>query len=368
MAYSERYVSVTGAGLGNGLSEANAWTLAQAVADSTNGTRRNVISGTYTSTGDIAFPAGANEAPIVWRGYTSTIGDLDDQGRNADGTLNTTNFPVFDGTASYNFTAGDYSFFQNLVIQSAENATTLVSSDPSICYRCELINSHASGASVSTYGNGGASYTAGLNECDLHINSSNSSAEIASLDGPRSSVYGCRIWSDNASPPGGQVAVNVVFNGACVSNVIFNVGAAFQSTVGNLFAYNSCFDVASNFLYQNDADGSTVCINNIIYTVGTYAFDGSNGGMLTMISNAIGDATSGRIDTGALGTTLEEINPITLTADPFVDSANEDFRLNATAGGGDLCRRAMRTWFANQKIGAFSGGDVHNLPKLEGML
>lgn len=55
-----------------------------------------------------------------------------------------------------------------------------------------------------------------------------------------------------------------------------------------------------------------------------------------------GSNTSGNID----GVTLANIAFITLTADPFVDKANNDFRLNDTAGGGALLRSLGRV--ANQ--------------------
>lgn len=51
------------------------------------------------------------------------------------------------------------------------------------------------------------------------------------------------------------------------------------------------------------------------------------------------NATSGR------GTLLRDISAPTLTANPFVDAANDDFRLNNTAGGGAVLRAVQRRFF-----------------------
>src|SRR5688572_31804779 len=80
MAWTERYVSVAGGGAHDGTSEADAWTLADAIAAYGTGQRINVKAGTYanTTTGRTFATAGTTTAPIWWRGYNTTIGDLDD--------------------------------------------------------------------------------------------------------------------------------------------------------------------------------------------------------------------------------------------------------------------------------------------------
>lgn len=51
--------------------------------------------------------------------------------------------------------------------------------------------------------------------------------------------------------------------------------------------------------------------------------------------------TSGR--TNAAATLNADLSPITLTADPYVDQANDDFNINNTAGGGALLRAVSVT-------------------------
>lgn len=80
MAWAEKYVTVTGAGAHDGSSEANAWTFVEAIAAVAAGNRVNVKAGTYANTTNLRqlTTDGTTTAPIWWRGYASTIGDLDD--------------------------------------------------------------------------------------------------------------------------------------------------------------------------------------------------------------------------------------------------------------------------------------------------
>jgi hypothetical protein len=79
MAFTEKYCTSAGAGAHDGTSEANAWTLAEAISGVASGNRVNVKAGTFanTTTNRTFSTAGSTTAPIWWRGYTSTIGDLD---------------------------------------------------------------------------------------------------------------------------------------------------------------------------------------------------------------------------------------------------------------------------------------------------
>lgn len=120
MAFTDYYVSVAGGGAHDGTSEANAWTLAESLAaPAPAGARVNVKTGSYTLVGGTsAFPTGTIPLPILFRGYNSTIGDLDTQGWNADGTLNYTNFPVITVTTAVQV-PGVLCFLQNLRIEGA---------------------------------------------------------------------------------------------------------------------------------------------------------------------------------------------------------------------------------------------------------
>lgn len=87
--------------------------------------------------------------------------------------------------------------------------------------------------------------------------------------------------------------------------------------------------------------GNGVNVNvdrNIIYDadVGIAARSGDDGQICTIGTNAIGAVTTSQY--ANITEAVYGRETISLTADPFVDAANNDFRLNAAAGGGALCR------------------------------
>ncbi len=77
MAWTDKYVSVAGGGAHDGSSEANAWTLAEALAAYAGGQRVNVKAGTYTAASRNWNLAGTSSSGSWWRGYNATIGDID---------------------------------------------------------------------------------------------------------------------------------------------------------------------------------------------------------------------------------------------------------------------------------------------------
>ena len=89
MAITDKYVSATATGSGDGSSEASPWTLAQAVSSMASGQRVNIKKGTYALSSSLdPSTNGVAYRPILWRGYDTTPGDLDDKlSENITGTL-----------------------------------------------------------------------------------------------------------------------------------------------------------------------------------------------------------------------------------------------------------------------------------------
>jgi hypothetical protein len=117
--------------------------------------------------------------------------------------------------------------------------------------------------------------------------------------------------------------------------------------------------------YQNSGAGLNVANDALIDQC---VFHG-NGGDGIEVSNSVGITVSNTVMSGNVGFGVDDngstsnlrlfacafhsntagqtrnalatnLNPVTLTAGPFVDSANDDFSLNSTAGGGADCRAA----------------------------
>ena len=85
-------------------------------------------------------------------------------------------------------------------------------------------------------------------------------------------------------------------------------------------------------------DGIVQFKNNIASSNTGYGYNFPTVRMNPIIASADYNNTAGRV-TGY----YTDIDPITLTADPFTDAANGDFSLNSNAGGGAVLRSASNT-------------------------
>ena len=363
MAFTEKYVSVSGAGAHDGSSEANAWTFEEAIAAPVaSGCRVNVKSGTHTLTASRTLPTGSSESPIEWRGYKTTIGDLLTVGRDATtGELIHSDFPVIDCGASYALTNGPYTSLKNLSVTSGGNFTTLIGTSAVVAnvWRCRVENTHTNGGSARAYQN--TSVYGSIVDCDCIIASSNLSAGC--LDCGRGSAYGNRCWNTTTTPGANQSGIIMTDVGSsAVGNVIFHCGVAITSGGNNsLICGNTWYDVITG-VYLN-GNNSPVIANNVGWLHSGYGIRGvASSGNPLIWNNALGSFTSGRIDTGTLGSIIEELSGISLTSDPFTDSTNKDFSINNTAGGGALCRASSTLWGGFADLGAIqtqsSGGTL----------
>jgi len=354
MAFTERYVRDDAAGGGDGTTNTNsggtgAWTLAEAISSATSGMRINMRTGTYTLAASITLPSGATENPIIWQGFNSSIADLETVGRaSPTAALTTANFPVIDGGASYVVTAGAYNQLRNIKITSAANAYTLIASATATYWRCSFENTHATGGAVTALGIG-THYIAAL-DCDCVIASNNASAVVVRAG--RASVIGCRIWN-STGPVSTQRGIHAEDLACAITfNLIFDVGIAI-SVAGNtsgIFS-NTWYNVVTGIFINGAFTGAIA--NNVGWLHSGYAIRGTTSSGLPLLSNnAFGSHTSGRLDTSTLGTVIDEIGAITLTADPFTNSGSDDFTLNDISGGGLLCKAASGLWGGHADLGA----------------
>ena len=348
MGYTERYVTAAAGGGGDG-SSGTPWTLAEAITNAVGGDRVNILSdATYTLGASATFPAGTAENPIQWRGYNATIGDLLNTGRaTATAALTVTDFPLIDCTASFVITMGAYNSLVNLKITSGANGITVTGGTSPYLYRCQILNTHATGSAARAFV-GGSIYGC-LVDCDCAIASTSASAAI--VDPGRGGIYGSRAWH-TGTPNSATTGILLTGVGAsAIGNLIFHIGSAFSGGATGTVAItrNTVYD--ANVGVLNPASGLVIA-DNIFYNISTFAIGGTTGGNPLMWNNAMGALTSGRIDTGGLGSINEEVNAITLTGDPFTSAAGEDFTLNNTAGAGALCRGGSLVFGGHADVGA----------------
>lgn len=146
MAWTDRYCIDGGAGLHDGTSEANAWSLAEAIAAAVGGDRINVKAATFANTttsrtfGDGAGAA-TTTAPKWWRGYKTTIGDMD--GRPTTTRVAGTDIPHITFTSGIVTISGVHQIFSSIsFLGTATGSARLVGVTGSKCkfIRCRFEN------------------------------------------------------------------------------------------------------------------------------------------------------------------------------------------------------------------------------------
>lgn len=361
MSYALKYITPSGTEAWATNSSSNPSSLAEAIANATGGTQVKIAEGTYTLGAALTFPNGTSGSPIDWVGCTSAWASLDTVGRSAaTGELIVTNFPLIDGGSSYGITMGTNNNFRCFNFTNAVNNATVSGVASATLYRCRISNTHTTGNSVRAVSMGANNYSA-ITDCDGVISSNNGNAR--GILAGRGGVYGCRVWNA-VGKYNGQAGISLEVMASGVGNIVYGMGSG-------IICSQYAHAIHKNTIYNCYGSGivlSTIAplvSENIIYSVGSYGIECGGSGAPLLLRNAIGAATSGRVQTTA--GFIEEIEAIVLTADPFTDSTNKDFTLNSTSGGGLLCRAASGYFGGQSDIGAVQhsdsgGGGVSGFP------
>ncbi len=327
-AWTERYVDAAAAGGGDGTTTATsgangAWTLAEAAtaANTAGGMRVNIKAGTYANTTNsrtFADTDGLATAPIWFRGYNTTPGDIDSN--------NALTKPVITFTTGQFGITADFQWFSNLDISGA--CTT-------------------SGGQVNV-SSGGA-------DCKLwrvrsENTAANSNSRGATIGGARTRVYGGWFKATSSAAAfylgaanckafgcvteGGSVGMTVTGGGNSV------VDCVIDSPGGDgINCDSSGFDLSNNSIYNAGGDGIEVSgastggaiLNNIIDTWSGYAVNASTSSNcnIDLINNAYRGTGS-----GTLNQIYESENwgSVTESAIPFTNAGSDDFTLKSTAG------------------------------------
>jgi hypothetical protein len=258
-------------------------------------------------------------APLLLRGYKTTPGDY--------GLFKMLGMIKIDGyfTSIEGFDVSSSS--------SAENATMLLNGTEVSAYRCRAEHTGIKMAIDATYTGSVIAF------CDAKSNSG------SAIRGYRACVYGCRAYSSQSNaiimdPSGiyGYYGGRCLVTGAGGNGIVFGNATARTQGMGDNIIYNvSGAGIVVNANTPSSFSSSPV-VRNIIYSATDGIVDNQARKVaIDCVQNAIG---------GISGSRYKDIHELTirddivLTANPFVDPENGDFRLNNVAGGGAVLRAA----------------------------
>jgi hypothetical protein len=341
MAITERYVTHDAAGGGDG-SSGSPWTMTEARAAAAAGDRVNVKKGTYEFAASWTATKGSVTQPIIWRGYNTAIGDLDNVGRaSGNGALIITDFPVINMAAGqfWSMNASDqFSIAQCLDIRTAVSGIGIYAPGRGALINCKLSNTSDNAAAVAV--RFGQSTSAVLN-CDIVCSGGTSAVTV---NAHQIVLHSCRITSaaKGVSWGGNYYAISIV------GNVFRTTGNAIDMTGSTTTVYNAF--ICGNTIYAAGASpivgpnaagtGNMVmyCVDNHITDSTGYAFDSAykatadNPGIFAY--NRTRDNTSGAIDGFGDWPLVNHVT--TDTGGPetdYVNAASGDFNLISGAPG-----------------------------------
>jgi len=320
MAWTERYVRTDAAGGGDGTTNTNsgangAWTLAEAIANVAAGQRVNVKSGTYALSSAITFAvAGTSTTPIWWRGFSSTIGDLDTE---TDHTL----FPWFDMTGASVFltVSGAFNWISNIRL-TADNTASLSAAINWTGADGRCFHNHVTGEAADIDGHA-ISLANTSDRTMVFCNSFFATTTATACFELVSSAALPLVFSNYIS--GGNIGASIASTCTFRGNIITGCSAqGINLTVGAVAIEGNTFHSTGGpgIRITTGVRGVAVA-NNIFSDVATYAVSHADTDSSTLVTNnAYWDITTAQLEN-----IDEQFNAITCSASPFVNAGSGDF-------------------------------------------
>lgn len=326
MAITEHYVTTDGSDTwAASTNPVTPCSLADALTNAAAGDRVNIKSGTYNLTSFSPANAGTAASPIIYRGYSSTIGDGYQGRTNGNGALVVTNMPVFA------MSTNQFSYNKAYVIVESINITTAyagaavgISGTYNLFSRCviTMTGSSATGYGLHMVGAGNVAL-----DCDVSNTGGTALCAINAGNATVSVLY-CRATCTNGIGVRAISAARVI---GCViydSTTGISYGVAWSTSpiiIGNTIVGNATGILAYS--------ASTTCgpiVNNIITDSSGYGIDGADASGVHMLLayNRFRANTSGDVryaDNHATATSYGHVT--TGASSDFVDAGGNDYRL-----------------------------------------
>ena len=344
MAWTERYVRDDAAGGGDGTTNTNsggtgAWTLAEALAAYASGQRVNVRAGTYanTTTSRTFGTAGTTTAPVWWRGFNTTPGDIDTDNTLAKPSITFTTGVMIVSAAHQMFSALSISGAATSVGQvQITNATTVGVRFHRCRIECTGTNANSSAFGFNNSPNGGLTFS----NCWLKATSSANGV----LGGSNGAGTNWSVILHSCVIEGGGDGVRMT--GTTGTNQLVAVGCIFDSCGSDgveIAGANSGMHLIDRCTFYNcGGDGVRVSAtitgllavtNSIFSQNGGYGINnstGTNTNIIKRMRNLYYSNTSGTENGFGDNSSFSDQ---TDSASPFVGASSDNFSLVASSNG-----------------------------------
>jgi len=319
------------------------------------GIRVNMKSDAGYSIGAITIPSGTVNGFFVIRGYSSTIGDLDNLGRNADTTLVTTGMP--DVTITGLWTPGVFFVLQNLDITGAISGVLIgnTTNDSWSLVSCRVINTQNNAAARTVQGDNAVT----LINCDCECTGA-AHATVVDCD-VQALVLGCRLkgvstsallsldtgtvsqcaFLGTGSNKGVQQLAVQVQQLLITSNTFYNLATCVELPnilpTGSVSLLNNCATDSSKWidsLYVGTADIAVIECNNRLRDITT-----ARTGIITVTIGEVTTDTGGPetdyVDAAGGNLRLISTSPaVSVGMAPYMDIGAYQRQPSAASGGG----------------------------------
>lgn len=281
---TEVYVSAVGSGGTNGVDAANAMAFTNMINQinlgGAGGNRYNFLGSiARAGTADTISGSGSTNAPVIIRGYASSIGDGYLGRTNANNGLIPTNLGVVTYTGTGGLTvSGSYIVFESLSISGAKNGAQIGVTGSAVSFRgCVLSNATSGSGGIVLSGTTGSGLT--VQNCDLTLSNGGNAGSFCLSFAQNFRLIGSRITSSSHGVKVANAPGDIIFNQiyGCAGYGITNA----NTTVGG-----------STCVLGNTIAG---CTNDAIAIVGNTA------AMMTIVDNCITDNSGYGINAGNVG-------------------------------------------------------------------
>lgn len=330
MAFTEKYVTVSGGGLHDGSSEANAWTWDEAVANCVAGDRINVKAGSYTTSGTSTTTGGAQGNAMAWRGYTSTIGDLD--GKKLSGLVGGTDIPTVSCSTNDSFLKGTFYLVSHIEFTSSANYMNPAFNigGESVISHCRFLGNGSLGCTILK------SVDCAMHDCHLTVQRGNFPCCSIGRGAVDNCVFVGETGGSNTSNGLGMKT------GSCTNSLFIGfTGYALAFSYAEVMNVSNCTFVDNEkcIVLSTTHGGPRLIVNNY-FADSTYALDNTwtyqnrNSGSgdydtWVVTNNVFKNVTNQVLN---LGTQLLT-ESLTDSTDQFVDSAANDYTLKSSSVG-----------------------------------